>query len=242
MGSVGFFGPLTVHPSFWERGIAKKLLAPTVDMFNDWQVTHAGLFTFGHSPKHAALYQKFDFWPRFLTMIMSKPVVGSSTAMEIVRFSTLLATDKNSMLKECFEVTDSIYPGLDVEHEVRAVGDQRLGDTVLLIDGSRLAGFAVCHCGAGSEAGSGVCYVKFAVLKASLADEQTFEKLLKHCEEFAATAGATRLIAGVNTSRTQAYRSMLAEGFRTEFQGVAMQRGNEIGYSREGVYLIDDWR
>lgn len=171
-GTVGFFGPLTVHPSFWERGIAKKLLAPTVDMLNGWQVTHAGLFTFGHSPKHIALYQKFDFWPRFLTMVMSKPVESGSTAMEIDRFSTLLPADKNSMLKECFEVTDSIYPGLDVEREVRAVDDQRLGDTVLLMDGSRLAGFAVCHCGAGSEAGSGVCYVKFAVLKSSHADER----------------------------------------------------------------------
>ena len=89
-GSVGFFGPLTVHPSFWEHGIAKKLLAPTVDMLNGWQVAHAGLFTFGHSPKHAALYQKFDFWPRFLTMLMFKPVAAKSTAMEIVRFSAPL--------------------------------------------------------------------------------------------------------------------------------------------------------
>lgn len=84
--------------------------------------------------------------------------------------------------------------------------------------------------------------MKFSVLKASCSDEGHFEKLLKNCEELAAMAGTTRLIAGVNTSRTQAYRSMLAQGFRTEFQCVAMQRGNEIGYNREGVYLIDDWR
>jgi predicted N-acetyltransferase YhbS len=241
-GSVGFFGPLTVHPSFWERGIAKKLLAPTVDMLDGWHLAHAGLFTFGHSPKHAALYQKFDFWPRFLTMIMSKPVAAKSNPMKIVRFSALPLADKNSMLKECYEVTDSIYPGLDVEYEIRAVDDQRLGDTVLLMGGSRLEGFAVCHCGAGSEAGSGACYVKFAAIKSGHADEQHFAELLKNCEEFAAVTGSTRLIAGVNTSRCQAYRSMLAQGFRTEFQGVVMQRGNEIGYNREGVYLIDDWR
>jgi hypothetical protein len=27
-----------------------------------------------------------------------------------------------------------------------------------------LAGFTVCHCGAGSEAGSGVCYIKFGIV------------------------------------------------------------------------------
>jgi hypothetical protein len=34
---------------------------------------------------------------------------------------------------------------------------------------------------------------------------------------------------------------MLDHGFRTDLQGVAMQRLNEPGYNRAGVYLIDDW-
>jgi len=241
-GSVGFFGPLTVHPSLWERGIAKKLLAPTVDMLDRWRVAHAGLFTFGHSTKHVALYQKFDFWPRFLTTIMSKPASSRGTAAPLVLFSGLRHDEKVSMLKECREATDSVYPGLDLEREIRAVDAQRLGDTILLVDHSRLAGFAVCHCGAGSEAGSGVCYVKFAAIGSHPAAARQFEELLKGCEEFAASNAATRLVAGVNTSRTQAYRSLLAQGFRTDFQGVVMQRGNDSGYNHEGVYLIDDWR
>ena len=126
--------------------------------------------------------------------------------------------------------------------EIRAADDQRLGDTVLLSDNSRLVGFAVCHCGAGSEAGSGAAYVKFGVVRSGLAAEQHFEELLKTCEEFAARNRALRLIAGANTGRAQAYRSMLAQGFRAEFQGVAMHLGNDPGYNREGVYLIDDWR
>jgi hypothetical protein len=35
---------------------------------------------------------------------------------------------------------------------------------------------------------------------------------------------------------------MTARGFRTEFQGVAMHRGNKEGFSRPGVYVLDDWR
>src|SRR5215208_4604473 len=31
-GSVGFFGPLTVHPDFWGAGIATRLLEPTLDL------------------------------------------------------------------------------------------------------------------------------------------------------------------------------------------------------------------
>jgi hypothetical protein len=49
-------------------------------------------------------------------------------------------------------------------------------------------------------------------------------------------------VGGVNTARHEAYQKMLAHGFRTDLHGVAMQRPNEPGYNRPGVYLIDDWR
>ncbi|MGA3125916.1 MAG: GNAT family N-acetyltransferase [Candidatus Korobacteraceae bacterium] len=240
-GSVGFFGPLTVHPSLWERGIAKKLLAPTLAILDGWQLSHVGLHTFSDSAKHIALYQQFGFWPRFLTMIMSKAAVQGDSR-QLLRFSELRADEKALILKECFRVTDSVYPGLDVEREIRAVDSQRLGDTILLMDHSQLAGFAVCHCGAGSEAGSGNCYLKFAVIDARRTAEERFQELLKSCEQFAVTQGVARLTAGVNTSRLEAYRSLLAQGFRSEIRGVIMKRGNDNGYNHEGVYLIDDWR
>src|SRR5579863_4322934 len=73
-GSVGFLGPLTIRPDMWNRGIAQLLLRPTMDLFEKWRIRHAGLFTFAQSTKHVKLYQKFGFWPRFLTSIMEMPV------------------------------------------------------------------------------------------------------------------------------------------------------------------------
>src|ERR1700731_3354428 len=57
-GSVGFFGPLTIRPDLWDRGIAQQLLAPTMKLFDRWGVSHAGLFTFAASTKHVNLYEK----------------------------------------------------------------------------------------------------------------------------------------------------------------------------------------
>src|SRR6185437_9250902 len=75
-GSVGFFGPLTVRPDFWDRGVAKRLMTPVMDLFDKWETRHAGLFTFPHSTKHIGPYQRFGFWPRFLTAIMAREVDG----------------------------------------------------------------------------------------------------------------------------------------------------------------------
>ena len=71
---------------------------------------------------------------------------------------------------------------------------------------------------------------------------QHFDRLLGACEEMTSDKGLARLVAGVNTARHEAYRHMLERGFQTELQGVVMQRPNEPGYNRPGVYLIDDWR
>src|SRR5262249_62180113 len=127
-------------------------------------------------------------------------------------------------LNACAELTGEIYEGLNVDREIRAVAEQKLGATVLVWDDSRLAGFAVCHCGAGSEAGSGALYIKFGAARPGLAAERNFNCLLEACEAFAASKGLEKLVAGVNTSRIAAYRQMLAHGFKTFIQGVAMQR------------------
>ena len=73
-GSVGFFGPLTIRPDLWDRGVGQRLVEAATARFDAWGVRHAGLFTFADSAKHMALYQRFGYAARFLTAIMSAPV------------------------------------------------------------------------------------------------------------------------------------------------------------------------
>ena len=241
-GSVGFFGPLTIRPDLWDRGVGKRLMEPIMNCFARWGTKHAGLFTFAHSQKHVGLYQKFGFWPRFLTAIMSKPVERTARRSQWSLFSEVSESQREASLSTYRELTDAVYEGLNVGGEIRAVASQNLGDTVLLWDDARLAGLAVCHCGPGSEAGSGTCYLKFGAVRPSPTAAQDFDCLLDGCEEMAAGKGLSRLVAGVNTARHEAYSRMLERDFHTDFQGVAMQRPSEPGYNRADIYLIDDWR
>ena len=242
-GSIGFFGPLTVRPQFWDGGIGKRLMEPVLEQFEVWGTRHAGLFTFPHSQKHVGLYQRFGFWPRFLTAVMAKPVAPIASESSFwTRLSDVASDDRQEMFVRCRDVTHAVYDGLDVTAEIRSVAEQRLGDTVLLWRDEQLNGIAICHSGPGTEAGSGTCYVKFGAVRPTQSAADDFERLLSACEELAAQHGASRVVAGVNTARHEAYVRMLARGFRTEIQGVAMQRASEPGYNRTGIYLIDDWR
>jgi len=66
--------------------------------------------------------------------------------------------------------------------------------------------------------------------------------LLDACGDLAVAAGMPSVLAGVNLAREEAYRQMLARGFRTQIQGVTMHRPNAPGYSRPGLFVLDDWR
>jgi GNAT superfamily N-acetyltransferase len=242
-GSVGFFGPLTVAPEYWDRAIAQRLLDATMDLFAAWGTRHAGLFTFAQSAKHVGLYQKYGFWPRFLTAIMSSPVhPGVSPGPGAVRLSDAGESDRAGLVAAVRDLTEAVYPGLDVSREIESVQAQGLGDTVLIGDGAGLHGVAVCHVGAGSEAGSGACYVKFGAVRPGPDAERRFGLLIDACHALAAERGAPVLVAGANAGRDRAWRVLAGRGFRREFQGVAMHRPNEPGYSTSDSYVIDDWR
>ncbi len=241
-GSIGFFGPLTVDPSCWNQGVAQRLLQPTMELFESWGTRHAGLFTFAASAKHVALYQKFGFWPRFLTAIMSTPVTRPQAPPPGSRLSECAADARAGIIQEVRELTDAVYPGLDVTREIDAALAQNLGDTVLVGDTGGLQGVAVCHVGAGTEAGGGNCYIKFGAVRPGRDGRRRFCLLLDACHQLAADRGASVLAAGVNAGRDKAWRALRQLGFRVGMQGVSMHRPNEPGYSTSSTYLIDDWR
>jgi hypothetical protein len=241
-GSFGYFGPLSIRPDLWERGLAQPLVAAVSSTFDEWGVSHAGLFTFAQSAKHVHLYGKFGFYPRFLTAIMEKPAHPAELPGSAARYSALPPGEREAAEAAARELCDELYAGLDLTGEMRTVAARNLGDTLLLRDGSRLAGFAICHWGPASEAGDGALYIKFGAVRSGTGAAERFAALLDAAGALATAAGMTNVLAGVNLARDEAYRQMKALGFRTAIQGVSLHRPNEPGFSRPGVYVLDDWR
>ncbi len=241
-GSFGFVGPLSLDPKFWDRSFASTLMEPVIESLDTWSVTHAGLFTFAQSPKHIGLYQKFGFRPRSLALVLERPVRVTDLRSEgWSTYSQLDEHQRSEALSACRHLTDAIYPGLDVTPEVESIEKQSLGETILIAD-LNLLGFATCHIGPGSEAGSGICYIKFGAAAQGPSAKEHFRRLIEACDVYAGGAGATRIVAGVNTARAEAYEEMLSAGFRISFTGISMHRSNKPGFSRPGVFVIDDWR
>jgi len=214
-GSFGWLGPVAVHPEHWGRGIGSRLLEPVTDAFQRWNVAQAALFTFPDSMKHLNLYQKHGFWPGALTAVTARDARKPSTPPQLLSAAA-------SRASELTLLCEALLPGLELSSEIDAVAEQGIGDTVLVERGGRVAGFAVCHVGPGSEARAGECYVKFGAAHPGDDASDVFAELLESCAAFAWQHRATQLVAGVSTARLPAYRALLAAGFRTTLLGVAM--------------------
>src|ERR1700733_11636065 len=230
-GSFGFFGPLTVLPEYWDRGVAQQLLQATMTIFDGWGLRHSGLFTFPQSAKHIGLYQKFGYWPRYLTAVMTRTPEAAPGKTPVL-LSALKKAEREAAIQACAKLTHKIDKGLDLTGEIHALLKQRTGDVVMTP-----GAFAVCLNGPGSEGGQKVCYVKFAAAR----NGEAFDKLLGAIDAFASSRGAT-IEAGVNLAREDAFRRMRAHGYRTTMQGVAMQRPHGDGFNHADAYVIDDWR
>lgn len=239
-GSQFVVGPLTVDPEQWGQGVARRLTAAILQVAEQRRARLVALFTFPHSATHLRLYGSFGFEPMFLTPVMAKPVGAAAMPAGARFFSSLAPEARPGTLDRSRALTETLLSGLDLRREIQAIETQRLGETILLEAVGDLAGMALCHIGAGTEAGEGTLFVKFAAVRPGAAED--FERLLDAVEALASERGAERISAGTNTGRRDAHRRMVARGFRAGLVGVAMHRPEMPGTLRPDVYIIDDWR
>lgn len=242
-GTAGILGPITVDPAWWSKGIARLLMPALVAEFDRRRVGFVGLFTHPQSTKHIRLYESYGFWPAAMTGVMDKAVTpGAPAGRDAVLLSALPESERDAARAACRAVAGAVMPGLDLSAEIAAIATLGIGDTLLLKDGATTVGFAACHIGAGSEAGTDTLYLKFAAVVPGAGAGERLSRLLAAAEGIAAARGLKRLVAGCNATRLDAYRRLQAAGYKSFMNGIAMFRPDTSGFNRRDAYVLDDWR
>jgi GNAT superfamily N-acetyltransferase len=239
-GSLAVFGPLTVDPDVWGLGIGSQLVDACLGVGAEWGVTSTGLFTLPESPKHLHLYRKHGFWPGSLTALTEKRVTPNTSKVETL--GGLDGAARVTAIEGCRALTSSVLDGLDLTGEIDCLAEPGMGDVVVVREGDRIAALALCHLGAGSEAVTGSCYVKFAAVRPGAGGVGLLDDLLDACETFAAERGAGRLEVGVSLGRRPAAELLAERGHRTFRHGVAMHRPPHESPSVSTPFVLQDWR
>jgi GNAT superfamily N-acetyltransferase len=240
-GSIGFLGPLLVHPSHWRRGIGRRLLERCLQLFDYWHCTDVELATYPGSAEHLAFYEKAGFKPGGLTVLQSWDTGVAGPPLHSTTLLSSLKTERRARaVMEIRQLMDAIHPGLILDREVHWRYPP-LADTLLLRCGERLEGFAICDLPVPASGVAATCHLKFVAVRPGNDAPSFFDHLLNACQIFAASHGCTRLAAEVNETRRGIWERLQSIACRRESETLRMTWKTSSDTQWNEGWVLTDW-
>jgi predicted N-acetyltransferase YhbS len=217
-GTLGWFGPLAVHPQAQRSGTGKRLVAACMEGWRRRGVRLMGLATFSGSAFHRRFYRQAGF----------RPSCGS------IGFRTRLAT--TSMpdgIQQGGQVPDLsfLYPGLDVSGEAAAARMCGAGLALTAADG-----IAIVHLEPTTQPPD-MGYVPFL----AAASRTTFGKLLGAAEHLSRERGKTGLLTRASSASWRAIDALTDRGYQPLGLMTRMKAGENPNYDHTSCYYLDSW-
>jgi hypothetical protein len=181
-------------------------------------------------------YSGLGFAPGRLTITLTLDAASADHPPDLLgRLST---RDREDELLAAVALVDRVLPGYDFTRELALTHALALGDTVLLRDGKALVGFALCHTAPLVE---GRVREELRVLKLVLAEEASFDRLVRALCDFAKRSGTRRVAFRVQGDYAGLYRKLIALGARVRWTDLRMSlSGFEEPKPERGV-VLSNW-
>ncbi len=161
--------------------------------------------------------------------VTAKPLIGpvpnaNSTmpAIAVVTLESAIAENalsKPAWIAACGALADAVRPGYDFAREIELTDELSLGDTLLLVRGDALRGFALYHTAPLVE---GRVREELRVLKLGLADEADAEVLVRQLADQARRAGTRQVAIRVQGEFVSLYNRLVALGGRVRWTDLRM--------------------
>jgi GNAT superfamily N-acetyltransferase len=235
-GAEGWMGPLAVRPEAQGAGIGKDVVRAGVEWLRQRSARVIGLETMPRTMDNIGFYSALGFVPGRLTITLTVDAAAADRGPELL--GRLGLRDREDALGEVRTLVDGLAPGYDFTREVELTESLALGDTVLLRDGGRVIGLALCHTAPLVE---GRTREELRVLKLALADDSAIDAMLHALCDFAKRSGTRRVALRVQGEYPSLYRTMVTAGARVRWTDLRMALG---GYEEPKVgqgIVLSNW-
>jgi GNAT superfamily N-acetyltransferase len=235
-GSEGWMGPLAVRTDLQGSGIGKEIVRAGLEWLDARAVRVVGLETMPRTMDNIGFYAGLGFVPRALTitLTMEAAVAERGTVM----LSRLPSGERDAALAACGALVAAKVPGLDFTREIELTARLDLGDTVLLTEGDRVRGFALCHTAPLVE---GRQREEVRVLKMVLDRDEDLEPMTRRLSDFARRHATRRFAIRMQGEYPAAFARLAAMGARVRWTDLRMTlTGREEVTSRTGL-VLSNW-
>ena len=217
-GTLGWLGPLAVHPDAQRAGAGGKLAAACLDSWRRRGVRTMGLGTFRDSPFHERFYQKMGF---------RKSCSGIGFRIQLAATSMPACVQIGGPLPDL----SFLYPGLDVSGEAAATAACGAGHVLTTGDG-----IAIVHLETTVQSPE-TGFVPF--LAAPTRD--SFERLLAAAGHLSCERGRTSLLTRASSATWNTMETLLGRGYQAEALTTRMKMGENPDYDHTSSYYLDNW-
>jgi GNAT superfamily N-acetyltransferase len=216
-GTEGWMGPLAVRIEHQGGGIGKEIVTRGAEWLKSQGATVIGLETMPRTMDNIGFYSRLGFIPGRLTITTTLDAAYAHTPP--VLLGRLAAARRDDVIAECRDLVQRLSPGYDYSREISLTSELGLGDTVLLYDGDRLAGFALAHSVPLVE---GRTREELRVLKLVLEDDGRFVELLHGVMDFARRGGTRRISLRLQGHYGSAYQRVISLGGHVRWTDLRM--------------------
>ncbi|NUO65685.1 MAG: GNAT family N-acetyltransferase [Gemmatimonadaceae bacterium] len=235
-GAEGWMGPLAVRPDSQGMGLGKRIVQAGIDFVRSRGARVIGLETMPRTLDNIGFYSMLGFVPGRLTLTLTLDAgIAERTP---VLYGRLRESEKRPVREACAALVQRMLPGYDYSREIELTDSLALGDTVLLMRGRELAGFAICHSVPLVE---GRAREELRVLKLVLESETDVDEMLRALGDVARRSGTRRVAIRVQGEYEAVYRRIVALGGRVRWSDLRMSLVDfQERMPRTGV-VISNW-
>jgi len=235
-GIEGWMGPLAVRTEYQGSGVGKQIVDRGIGWLKQEGATVIGLETMPRTMDNIGFYSSLGFAPGRLTITLTLDAGNADRAPELL--GRLSARDREDALAGAHALVQRLAPGYDFTRELELTDALALGDTVLLRDGGRVVGFALCHTAPLVE---GRTREELRVLKLALEDERWMDAMVPALCDFAKRSGTRRVAIRVQGEYSSVYRRLIEAGGRVRWTDLRMSlAGFEERKVASGI-VLSNW-
>ena len=235
-GAEGWMGPLAVRPDSQGVGLGKRIVQAGIDFVRSKGARVVGLETMPRTLDNIGFYSMLGFVPGRLTLTLT--LDAGVAERPPVLYGRLRGSEKRPVREACAALVQGMLPGYDYSREIELTDSLALGDTVLLMRGHDVAGFAICHSVPLVE---GRMREELRVLKLVLQREADLDQMVRALGDVARRSGTRRVAIRVQGEYEQVYRRLIALGGRVRWSDLRMSLADyQERMPRSGV-VISNW-
>ena len=216
-GIEGWMGPLAVCTEYQSGGTGTEVVERGIAWLKAMGATIIGLETMPRTMDNIGFYSGLGFNPGKLTITLTLEAQASDHAPELL--GRLGARDRDDEMMAVRALVDDVAPGFDFTREIELTDALSLGDTLLLREKGKLAGFALCHTAPLVE---GRAREELRVLKMVLADEDSLDVMVRMLCDFARRSGTRRVAFRIQGEYGGIYRRLVAMRARVRWTDLRM--------------------